>query len=113
MSLSYLPLDFFGPGSVVSTEEVVFRGVPLAGTDTARADTIVARLQQGLGSCGSQATIDLQIVALSLQGTTLIDVDLPTGRSSYQVRACLSSNPGPAGQPIGGLAPFWWTPPLA
>lgn len=90
-----LPADLFGAGSDPFVGTVHFRGVPLAGTNTQGADTIVARLEDAiLPGCGSVTVppISIQILALSLVGTDPITVTFGAlGSSTYEVRAGLSS----------------------
>jgi len=89
-----LPAGFFGAGSDLFTGRIYWVGAPLSGTNTAGADTIVARLSGAtLTTCPSSATVPIEIIALSLQSNGPITVTFNGGATSstYDVRACLSS----------------------
>jgi Thrombospondin type 3 repeat len=93
-----LPNGLFGTGSQPFNGRVYFKGVPLTGAGG--ADTIVERLDTAvLPQCGV-STIDLEILALNLVGTSPITVQFSGGGSStYELRACL-----PKGVSLPGIA---------
>lgn len=69
-----IPADFFGPGSEPFTGEVKLRGVPLDPSES-DVDTVVKRLEPAvLPGNGATATIDIQLVALSLKSIEPIQV---------------------------------------
>ncbi|MEE9294680.1 MAG: DUF4215 domain-containing protein, partial [Phycisphaerae bacterium] len=98
-----IPPGFFDPGSDSFTGTVLFEGVPLgASVSLEGTDTIVERLDTAvLDFCeASEATITIEIVALSLRATAPITVTFNGGQSPEQwdLRVFLSDAPQALGQ---------------
>jgi hypothetical protein len=97
-----IPADFFGPGSDPFTDQVVFRGEPL-NTDPpgifGLADTVVQRQSDAvLPNIGSQITVPIEIVALSLVSVQPITVTYVSGPPElWDVSVCLSTQPQQVG----------------
>ncbi len=93
-----IPADFFGPGSDPFTGTVALRGVPSTTNPPSilgPTDTIVKRTNQAeLPTCGSAATVDIEIVALSLTSVTPITVTYNGGQNpeNWDIDVCLSSD---------------------
>ncbi|UCE60087.1 MAG: hypothetical protein JSU63_21915 [Phycisphaerales bacterium] len=89
-----IPADFFGPGSDPFDGTIYWVGAPFSVPGGGEADTIVERLEAADVSVGGEATVDIQIKALSLvsQGPITITFDGGTsGSAEYNVEVCLSS----------------------
>ena len=94
-----LPADFFGPGSDPFDGRISLVGAPLGGP-FGNIDTIVERLQPAdLPDCPSEATVDIQIRALSLASASPITVTFNGGLdpTDYDVLVCLSDDSQPTG----------------
>jgi hypothetical protein len=90
-----LPPNFFDPGSLPFTGQVVFAGVPLNSTplmEVFPADTIVERLEPSVVGPGGEATVPIIIKALSLASIQPITVTYQFGPPElWNVRTHLSS----------------------
>lgn len=104
-----IPADFFDPGSDPFTGTVRLAGVPLRNLTvpsmpgTLPFDTVVERRNPAsLPDVGSQDTIPIEIVALSLQSASPITVTYNGGQNPelWDVQVCLSTN---APQPLGTM----------
>jgi len=98
-SSSPIPADFFFPGSEPFDGVVQLRGQPLDEALFGTADTMVNR--QGtapIDGPGTQGTVPIQIVALSLQSVQPIMVANLTGAELFDVRVDLSVQPQIQGQ---------------
>ncbi len=85
-----IPADFFGPGSDPFDDEIAVQGEPFPGQDF---DTVIARLAPAvLVGCPAQATIDVEIAALSLVNSDPFTVTFNGGQDpeDYDVQVCLS-----------------------
>jgi hypothetical protein len=98
-----IPADFFNPGSLPFTGAIQVRGCPqpfdngqIFVPETANVDTIVQRsapIDLTSDPIGSTATVDVEIIALSLSGIEPIQVQDPTGGSEPWLMAMgLSDN---------------------
>ena len=85
-----IPADFFGPGSDPFDGPIAVQGEPFPGQDF---DTVIARLEPAvLVGCPAQATIDVEIVALSLVSSAPFTATRNGGQDpeDYVVHVCLS-----------------------
>jgi len=73
-----IPMDFFGSGSDLFTSSVCLRGVPLGIEEYGDADTLISRDADPFDRCdlpsGTSSTVNIEIVALSLEGVNPITV---------------------------------------
>ncbi len=100
-----IPGGFFGSGSDAFTSTVCLRGVPLGLPQYGDADTLISRSADPFDRCdlpsGTSSTVNIEIVALSLEGTAPITVSYTAGPDEqWNVKVDLSP---------GGLLPG--TPP--
>jgi hypothetical protein len=86
-----IPADFFGPGSDPFSDPICLRGLPLGPTphgDFGQADTLVQRSADPFDVCdfpgGGPVAVDIEIVALSLEGVAPITVTYNGGQSPEQ-----------------------------
>ncbi len=85
-----IPADFFGPGSDPFDGPIAVQGEPFPGQSF---DTVIGRLGPAvLAGCPAQATIDVEIVALSLVSSAPFTVTFNGGQDpeDYDVHVCLS-----------------------
>ena len=92
-----IPADFFDPGSDPLAGRIEFEGVPLptlVGPPFSPTDTIVERLAPAvLPGPGTQDTIPIEIVALSLQSAQPITVTYSgVNPELWDVQVCLSDS---------------------
>ncbi len=94
-----IPADFFGPGSDPFDGVIVFGGLPLFDFDNPSQrlpfDTVVERQDTAvLPEVGSEATVPIEIVALSLQSVQPITVTYNGGQNPelWDVQVCLSDD---------------------
>lgn len=82
-----IPADFFRPGSEPFSGRVEFEGVPLGDPTLGNAlDTVVERLEDALlAGPGSETTISIQLVVLSLQSTQPITVLIDGAPTQWDV----------------------------
>lgn len=98
-----IPADFFGPGSDPFTGTVDLIGEPLTTIPDnvlGPTDTIIERKEFALlPECPSVATVDIEIVALSLVSVNPIIVTFNGGQDpqNWDVKVCLSSQPQQTG----------------
>jgi hypothetical protein len=99
-----IPAGFFGPNSDPFTGSIVFQGQPIAPlTALGLTDVIVQRKAMAtLANPGDQAVVPIEILALSLVGSTPITVTYNGGQNPEQwsVSMCLSSA---GAQPAGTM----------
>lgn len=102
-SATPIPADFFAPGSLPFTGDIVFKGEPLNANPPGGifpTDTIVRRLERAdLTGPGSSDTVPIEIVALSLVSVQPITVmhSGPPFSDLWDVSVCLSQTPAPIG----------------
>lgn len=98
-----IPADFFDPGSDPFEGQIALQGAPLDTSFTSAiglTDTIVRRVGTAvLPTCPSEATIPIEIVALSLVSSTPITVTFNGGQDPelWDVQICLSASAQPQG----------------
>ncbi len=94
-----IPADFFGTGSEAFSGNIEFKGVPMGETALGDAvDTIVERLDDvTLNGPRSEATVEIQIVALNLQSVDPITVMIDGQATQWDVNVQLSGAPQPKG----------------
>lgn len=91
-----IPADFFAPGSDPFTGSICLRGVPLGITGAGDADTHILRSDDPFDKCtlpsATESTVDIEIVALSLESTDPITVTFNGGQNpeSWDVTVDLS-----------------------
>lgn len=97
-----LPTGFFGPGSDAFAGRITFKGTTIYPGVFGSADTIVKRNASAvLRGPGDSATIDIEIVALSLDSINPITVTYAGAAPElWDVRGCLSSM---VPQPLGSM----------
>ncbi len=79
-----LPADFFGSGSTPFDGQIELAGMSLDLDNLGTTDTVVERLEDAtLTGEGSEATVPIQIVALSLQSIDPITVTYGDGSESF------------------------------
>lgn len=97
MSGNTVPADFFGPGSDPFDGAINLVGDPFdPGGPLGTTDTIVRRLEDAQTPfCGTEDTIAIEIVALSLKSADPITVTFNGGMDveQWDVRVCLSDVP--------------------
>jgi hypothetical protein len=111
-----IPADFFGPGSDPFSDPICLRGVPLGPTaygDFGQADTLIQRSADPFDRCefpdpGVEVTVDVEIVALSLESVAPITVTYNGGQDpeEWNVAVDLSevhTDADPNDPPIGTL----------
>jgi hypothetical protein len=102
-----IPADFFGAGSEPFSGTISLEGLPFndsngqapqGGADLGTADTVVSRLTDAtLNGVGSEDTVDIQIVALSLRSVEPITVMIEGQPTQWDVEVQLSGAPQPHG----------------
>ncbi len=94
-----LPADFFGPGSAPFTGAVQLEGNPFDQEHLGNTDTLIERLNGVVPPpFPAEATIDIEIVELSLTSVAPIEVNEGTGSSFWDVSVELDPDtPAPAG----------------
>jgi len=98
-----IPAGFFCPGAAEFTGTVYFLGEPYTGIDIRwrTTDTVIRRLDVAtLPGPGSEDTIPIEIVALSLVSVQPITVGCPAPDNLWNVRVCLSTA---VPQPVGSM----------
>ena len=93
-----IPADFFGPGSDPFDGLMCLQGVPLGISGTGDADTQIERAADPFDRCAlpsaTPATVDIEIVALSLEGVAPITVTYNGGSDPEQWDVAVDLSPG-------------------
>ena len=100
-----IPAGFFDPGSDPFTSTVCLRGVPLGNPQYGDADTLISRSADPFDRCdlpsGTPSTVNIEIVALSLESVNPITVTHNGGQNpeAWEVTVDLSPGGLPPGTP--------------
>jgi hypothetical protein len=93
-----IPAGFFDPGSDPFTSAVCLRGVPLGVPQYGDADTLISRSADPFDRCdlpsGTSSTVDIEIVALSLESVDPITVTYNGGSNPETWNVTVDLSPG-------------------
>lgn len=92
-----IPADFFGPGSDPFTGSVCLQGADLNDPNFPGADTVINRSADPFGNCEApspvQVSVDIEVVALSLVGTSPMTITYNGGAGSEQWDVAVDLSP--------------------